>query len=371
MQRDHGDEEGDSGLPQSASALSEDLIAWFRKAARDLPWRQQRTPYRVWLSEIMLQQTRVATVVDYFERFVARFPDVHALAAADLDEVLALWSGLGYYARGRNLHRAAQKVSRELGGAFPSTYEGLQQLPGVGPYTAGAIASLAFQQRAPIVDGNVSRVLARLCDDDTPIDSPKGRKDTTARANALVEAASRPELLNEGLMELGALVCTPRGATCEHCPWQHACRACANLSVAARPVKLPRRARKTMRFVAVVIRHGHRVWLERRQDKGLFGALFEPPVQEVEEGVDWQAAAIALLHERGLPVPDRFPLPVRVSRTLTHRELMFDVVTVEISTPPSAAHHWYDEAQIQEIGISSAVRAILEATPPRQISLAL
>lgn len=357
-------------FPESALQLSENLIQWFRVSARDLPWRRERTPYRVWLSEIMLQQTRVATVIDYFHRFVTRFPDVHSLAAADLDDVLALWSGLGYYARGRNLHRAAQKVSRELGGEFPATVEGLLELPGVGPYTAGAIASLAFQQRAPIVDGNVSRVLARLCDDDTPIDSPLGRRVTSARAAALVQAAPQPALLNEGLMELGALVCTPRNPMCSECPWQRVCRSREHQNVSERPVKLPRRARKQMHFVAVVIRHQQSVWLERRQEGGLFGALFEPPVKELASPGEWTEAAGDLLRARGIAVPERLPTPIRVQRTLTHRELLFDVVAIDLPSSPATASHWFDTHRLREIGLSSAVRAVLEAAAPKQPALA-
>lgn len=357
-------------LPAPADALAEQLVGWFRTAARDLPWRVERTPYRVWLSEIMLQQTRVATVIDYFLRFTERFPNVHALANAGQDEVLALWSGLGYYARGRNLHRAAQYVSRELGGEFPSTVEGLLQLPGVGPYTAGAIASLAFQQAAPIVDGNVSRVLSRLCDDDTPIDAPRGKAGTSARATSLVEATPTPALLNEGLMELGALVCTPRSTDCDICPWQQACLARARHTVAQRPVKLPRKTRKEMQLVAVVVRHRGKVWLERRAEGGLFGAMFEPPVQELKKSSAWREVATSLLRDRDLPVPAQLPKPIRVQRTLTHRELLFDVVCIELETAPDGTN-WYNKAQLGEIGLSSAVRAVLDAVPPRQRELAL
>lgn len=352
-------------LPRRPDELSRALVVWFERAARQLPWREERTPYRVWLSEVMLQQTRVATVVDYFERFVARFPSVEALASAELDDVLGLWSGLGYYARGRNLHRAARVVADELGGRFPDTAEGLARLPGIGPYTAGAIASLAFGRREPIVDGNVARVLMRLCDDDTPIDSGAGREALTARARALVEAAPDAGVFNEGLMELGALVCTPRSPGCERCPWRDACRGHAKGTAAELPVKLPKRARKSLRVACVLVTDGDHVWLERREERGLFGGLYEPPGVELVGRGGVRGAVARLLEERGVPVPRRLPGAVRVERTLTHRDLTFEVVRISTSRVSTPGRHWRARDELSHIGLSSAVRAILDvAWPP-------
>jgi A/G-specific adenine glycosylase len=351
-------------LPARPATLSRQLGVWFEAHARDLPWRTERTPYRVWLSEVMLQQTRVATVIDYFERFTARFSDVEQLAAASEDDVLALWSGLGYYSRGRNLHRAARLVTDELGGEFPGSAEGLRALPGVGPYTAAAIASLAFGERDAVLDGNVARVLSRLCDDATPVDSPEGKRDNGARAQSLVDAASDPGALNEALMELGALVCTPRSPGCERCPWRRSCRARAADTVSELPRKSPRRARKAMRVACVVVHDGDWVWLEKRERSGLFGGLYEPPGSELGPRASAAKAARGLLEERGLEVPVRLPRARRVERTLTHRDLRFDVVSVAATRPRRGGAAWFRGSGLSEIGLSSAVRAVLEAGWP-------
>lgn len=354
-------------FPSEPGRLAASLEDWFSEAARQLPWREERTPYRVWLSEVMLQQTRVATVIDYFHRFLARFPDVHALAAAPEDDVLALWSGLGYYARGRNLHRAAKVVAWERGGVFPERVEELCALPGIGPYTAGAIASLAFGKRAPIVDGNVARILARVCDDDVAIDSPEGRERMDVRARVLVEAATDPARLNEGMMELGALVCTPRSPACLVCPWRTPCRSRAQGTVDERPQKLPRRARRTLRVASAVIRDSEgAVWLERRAQAGLFGGLYEPPSTAIEENDDPRAAIQALLETRGVSLAATAALrgPVVVERTLTHRDLRFEVFALCLSAAEMRADApLIPPARWSEIGLSRAIRAVLDAAP--------
>ncbi len=346
-------------LPAPAAQLSRGLLMWFEGSARDLPWRKVRTPYRVWLSEVMLQQTRVATVIPYFERFVARFPDVQALAAADEDDVLSLWSGLGYYSRGRNLHRAARVVSDEHGGVFPDTAEALIALPGIGDYTAAAIASLAFGQAAAVVDGNVMRVLSRLCDDDAPVDQPEGKARARSRAQALVDESGAPGKLNEALMELGALVCTPRSPSCEPCPWASACLARAHGTVELRPVKSPKRPRKSLHIAVALVHDGDWVWLEKRASKGLFGGLYEPPGAELSGRASVHGVVRSLLRERGLEVPATLPRPVRVERTLTHRDLKLEVVPVAVRRPARAKPPWHRRGALHALGISSAARAVL------------
>jgi A/G-specific adenine glycosylase len=357
-----------AALPDDATLLSAQLAHWFAQAARELPWRSDRTPYRVWLSEVMLQQTRVAVVVDYFNRFTARFPDVASLAAASEDDVLSLWSGLGYYSRGRNLHRAARVVVDEHGGSFPATRDGLRALPGVGDYTSAAIASLAFGESVAVVDGNVHRVLMRLCADDTPIDTPAGLAKTTARATGLVRSAPRPAAVNEGLMELGALVCTPRSPTCGACPWRRSCRAHALGEPERYPVKAKKTARKALRVACVVlVDDGGRLWLERRASRGLFGGLWEPPGVVVDIKVDddgMRASWRSLLQARGLAPPATWPAPVVVSRTLTHRDLRFDVVVVPAMTnvrPVEGEGRYFTRDGLRDVGTSTAVRAVLDA----------
>lgn len=348
-------------LPAAPADLARKLVGWFDQVRRPLPWRVERTPYRVWLSEVMLQQTRVSVVEEYFRRFLLRFPDVGSLAAASEDEVLALWSGLGYYSRGRNLHAAAKAVVERHGGRFPSTSADLGRLPGVGPYTAAAVASLAFGEAVAVVDGNVSRVLARLAADPTPIDGAAGRERTRARAQALVDESSRPGAVNEALMELGALVCAPRSPSCNMCPWRAACGARAAGTAASLPVKSPKRARVALRVASVVVvdpAGGRpRVWLEKRVGRGLFGGLHEPPSREVFDDVE--GAWRALLRERGLPIPRRLPAPVLVERTLTHRDLVFAVLRLEVSAAEHPGPWWIDD--VGAVGTSTAVRAVLAA----------
>src|SRR4051812_43553601 len=260
-------------------AIARQLAGWFAVAARDLPWRRRRDPYAVWLSEIMLQQTRVETVVPYFERFLGRFPRVEELAAAPLDDVLALWSGLGYYRRARELYACAREVTTRSGGRFPGGGGALRGLPGIGPYTAGAISSIAFGRREPLVDGNVARVFARLEGIDEPIKSSGAVKRLWERAAALVPE-DRPGRFNEALMELGATVCTPRDPRCGSCPLERVCVARATGRVGELPVVEEKRKVPVVAMVAAVLRRGDLVLFARRSEGGLFGGLWEPPMVE-------------------------------------------------------------------------------------------
>ena len=344
-----------------AVSLSARLVSWFASQRRDLPWRSDRSAYRVWLSEVMLQQTRVAVVVDYFLRFVARFPDVKDLAAASEDDVLSLWSGLGYYARGRNLHKAAQAVARDHGGVFPSTSAGLAGLPGIGSYTAAAVASLAFGEQIAVLDGNVARVLSRLCDDDTPIDGPAGKLRFTAVAQQLVDAHPSSADVNEGLMELGALVCTPRSPSCGACPWSSSCAGKERASML--PVKAKKQKRKSVRIACVVLRDGaDRVWLERRESAGLFGGLWEPPGTIVDDDGDVEAGWRRALLDRCVTAPASFPAPIVVDRVLTHRALRFEIVVLPVAAASLAVGgQWFGDAELKAVGTSTAVRAVLAA----------
>lgn len=257
-------------------AVRKRLLAWYREHRRDLPWRRTRDPYSIWVSEAMLQQTRVETVIPYYERFLARFPDVEALATADSDDLLGLWAGLGYYSRARNLQKAARVVVEEHGGQLPDDAEALRSLPGIGRYTAGAVASIAFDKPEAIVDGNVARVLARLLDLREDVKSPAMQKRLWEEAASLARGPS-PGDLNQAVMELGALVCTPKSPRCEACPVK---RQCAGLA-AGDPESLPRKTPKPKpRRVAAVggwIERRGKVLAVRRPDEGLLGGLWELP----------------------------------------------------------------------------------------------
>ncbi len=259
------------------------LLRWYARKARDLPWRRRSDPYAVWVSEVMLQQTRAETVGAYFERFMERFPDVQALAAAQVGEVLKVWEGLGYYSRARNLHRAARIVVRDLRGRAPETLEGLRALPGIGRYTAGAVASIAFGLNEPVVDGNVERVLARVFALRTPLKEARTQKRLWSLARRLIPDGRASEF-NQALMDLGATVCTPRKPRCDVCPLAGACRARAKGDPETLPRRTPKRPVPEVEAVVGVVLRGGRLLLGRRPVEGLLGGLWELPGGKIEPG---------------------------------------------------------------------------------------
>lgn len=261
------------------------LTAWHARQQRPLPWRDgpagARDPYRVWVSEVMAQQTRVSVVVDYFNRWMTRYPTVEELAQADQQDILKSWEGLGYYSRARNLHRAAQIVAVEFGGSLPRTRSELLSLPGIGEYTAGAILSLAYGLPEPILDGNAMRVISRVWDVGDPIEERSIQKRLWSLSRGLVEAAARPGELNEGLMELGALVCRSRSPFCAECPLQDSCLARQRGVQDRRPVRRPRQKTPHVEAAAAVIwegtRNHSRFLICRRPENGLLGGLWSFP----------------------------------------------------------------------------------------------
>ncbi len=274
-------------------ALARALSRWFEQHARDLPWRRTRDPYAIWVSEIMLQQTRVDTVERHWGRFMERFPDLGSLAGADEDAVLQQWSGLGYYRRARLLHRGAKHVHELLGGVLPSAAEDLRGIPGVGPYTAGAISSIAFDQPAALVDGNVARVHSRLAKIEDPTE-----QDAKAKSHwkfvARVLEHGRPRVLAQALMELGATVCTPRSPSCLVCPVRKLCRAHASGLQELIPAVRVKQKSPEQQLFALALRRGDRVLLERRPETGLLAGLWCLPLFERGEGEgerEWLEAA--------------------------------------------------------------------------------
>ena len=260
------------------------LLRWAARHLRDLPWRAEpRDPYRVWISETMLQQTQAVTVIPYFQRFTERFPTLQALATAPLDDVLKVWEGLGYYARARNLHRAAQQIIAEFDGRLPDTVEALSRLPGIGAYTAGAIASLAFGRDAPVVDGNVKRVLCRVYAVRGDVRLPKVQRKLWALAEMNLPKG-RAGRWNEALMELGATVCLPRAPRCDECPLAQACRARARGIQEKLPARAARRRTPHYDVTAAVIRKKGRILVAQRPLGGMLGGLWEFPGGKVEPG---------------------------------------------------------------------------------------
>jgi A/G-specific adenine glycosylase len=287
------------GLPFAPSEVSRRLLDWYGREGRDLPWRHTRDPYRIWLSEIMLQQTTVAAVIPYYARFLERFPTVAALASASLDDVITLWAGLGYYSRARNLHQAARQVVAEQGGAFPDTLDALTVLPGIGRSTAGAILSIAFDKPAPILDGNVRRVLVRLF---AWQDDPRGsraEKQLWVWAEALT-SMDRPHDYAQAIMDLGATICTPREPACDRCPLQDLCQARRQGLSAALPVSRKQQKVPVRRQVVLVISAAEGLLLRQRPPEGFLGGLWEFPTADLPDGLAAGLAAGRLRDDLGL-----------------------------------------------------------------------
>ena len=264
--------------------VSERLIAWYEANKRDLPWRHSSDPYIIWISEIILQQTRVAQGLDYFRRFVGRFPDISSLAAASEDEVLRYWQGLGYYSRARNLHAAAKYMAEHYGGEFPRSYEEVRALKGIGDYTAAAIVSFAYGMRYAVVDGNVYRVLGRLLAIDVPMDTAEGKKQFAVAAESLLPEEAG--VYNQAIMELGALVCTPRNPSCEDCPLSEVCSAFARHETQLYPVRQKKGKSRTRYFHYFYILYNGMTWLHRRAEGDIWQGLYEFPLVETESACD-------------------------------------------------------------------------------------
>lgn len=262
------------------------LVEWYKKNKRDLPWRHSTDPYIIWISEIILQQTRVAQGLDYFRRFTERFPDVLSLAAADEDEVLKYWQGLGYYSRARNLHSAAKTIRDVYGGQFPQTYKEVLSLKGVGEYTAAAIVSFAWNLPYPVVDGNVYRVLSRLYALDTPIDSTRGKRLFTELAASLLDP-KQAGVHNQAVMELGALQCVPQHPDCPACPLSAKCQAYASGLVHSFPVKQNKTKTRDRYFHYFHIIYKGQTWLNRRSGRDIWNGLYEFPLIETDSPLDF------------------------------------------------------------------------------------
>ena len=277
--------------------VSDILLSWFAREGRDLPWRRTRDPYRIWLSEVILQQTRVAQGLEYYLRFTERFPDIAALATTPEDEVLKLWQGLGYYSRARNLHAAARQVMSRFGGVFPVTYEGVRALPGVGDYTAAAVCSIVYDAPGAVLDGNVYRVLARLFDIGIPIDTTAGKR-TFAELAQLQLDTSRPGLYNQAIMDFGALQCTPAQPRCGDCPLAGRCLALAAGTVGVRPVKQGRAKVRDRWFNYLHVTCGGQTLLHRRGGGDIWQGLYEFPLIETDKAADFaELAATAAFRE--------------------------------------------------------------------------
>jgi A/G-specific adenine glycosylase len=335
-----------------------DLLAWYDRHRRDLPWRarpgERPEPYRVWLSEIMLQQTTVAAVRPYFAAFLERFPTVRALADAPTEAVMQAWAGLGYYSRARNLHACAKEVVAAQGGAFPQTEDELRRLPGIGPYTAAAIAAIAFDRAAAAVDGNVERVISRLFLIEEPL--PAAKREIKARTEELVPA-QRPGDFAQALMDLGATICTPSRPACALCPWMAPCRARAAGLQESLPRKKPKTEGQLRRGAAfVAVRDDGAVLLRTRPPAGLLGGMAEPPTSPWQPDYEMRRA----LEDAPIAAPwTRLPGVVR--HTFTHFPLELTVLCAEVAgdTPAPHGSRWTARAALQDEALPNVMKKVL------------
>lgn len=331
-------------------SLPKPLLAWFADHARDLPWRHTRDPYRIWISEIMLQQTRVAAVLGYYARFLQTFPTVEALADAPEDALMKQWEGLGYYSRARNLQKAAGLVVAQ--GGFPTTYEGLLQLPGIGDYTASAIASAAFGQREAAVDGNVLRVVMRLTDGRDDVSDPRTKKAVRAQVQAVLpEESDAMRLFNQAVMELGATVCAPNGPPrCEACPAAEFCLGHLRGTAESLPVKTAKKARRIEeKTVFLLLRQG-RIALRRRPDRGLLARLWEFPNVE---GALPESEAPRALDDWGLSA-EEWKTKLTARHIFTHVEWHMTGYLLKVRGEGPEDFLWADAGALAEHAVPSA-----------------
>lgn len=326
-------------MQQDRIFFTDGLLSWSQTVDRGLPWKATRDPYAIWLSEILLQQTRVAQGLGYYLRFMEAFPTVQDLAAAPADQVLKLWEGLGYYSRARNLHATARQVATEYGGRFPTSYEELLLLRGVGPYTAAAIASFAFDEPRAVLDGNVFRVLSRYFGIDTPIDQPRGKQVFAALAQDLVPPDSAA-LYNQAIMDFGALQCTPRKPSCDTCPLRSRCAALATGQITALPAKERKSARKTRYFHYLVVSRGKACFIRQRTAQDIWQQLYEFPMLE-SAGPILDPAALYQLWPELNTEPDRHLVAHHTgTQMLTHQQIKAAFYKIEIKTDHPVPAGW-------------------------------
>ena len=341
------------------------LLVWFERYQREMPWRNTDDPYRIWVSEVMLQQTQVVKVIDYYEKFIARFPSVRDLAAAPLQDVLKVWEGLGYYARARNLHKAAQVIVNELDGEIPLDYATFRKLPGVGDYSAAAVQSIAFNAPYAAVDGNIKRVLARLLLIDAPINDAKSAKVFQEKADALLDRDA-PGLFNQAMMELGAMVCRPQSPTCLVCPVNAFCEAFDTMRQDEFPKR--RESKPTPEHplaVGVIYNSAGEVLLTQRQLDGLLGGLWEFPGGEIADGETAEVACVRNIAEVVNLSVKNVRYLTRVRHAFTHFKIVVDVFQcdyeageVVLNGPRDA--NWVALATLQDYPLPRATHKFLD-----------
>jgi A/G-specific adenine glycosylase len=354
------------------------MLQWYDVRGRSLPWRTDPSPYHTWISEIMLQQTQVATVIPHYQRFLARFPDIEALANADLSELLALWQGLGYYSRARHLHAAAREIVHLHAGRVPAERHALLALPGIGEYTAGAILSIAFNQDYVAVDGNVKRILSRILDYDRPLDSASSKTDLTVCARALLPAGLA-SAFNQALMDLGATICLPRRPLCHACPVAELCLARSNGVQAMRPVRPARSPVPLREMAGAYIENDGGYWLAvHRKPQGLLGGLWEIPIFErdspIEQSLE-ETLEAALADSLALRIA-RQSSARTVSHAYTHFRVHLTVARCTALNEPKLRPHdtwdeirWLDDERMASHGLTGLTLKALDAIRNAPVAL--
>lgn len=339
--------------------ISKDLQDWYHHNKRDLPWRNTNNPYLIWISEIILQQTRVDQGLDYFHRFIERFPDIKRLALAPQDEVLKYWQGLGYYSRARNLHQTAIFIQEQLDGKFPNSYSEIIKLKGIGPYTAAAIASFAFNEAKAAVDGNVYRVLARLFSIDAPIDTGKGQKLFQTLAQEIMDP-NQPAIHNQAMMELGSQICSPKQAQCNRCPLEPHCQT-AHKNWNDFPVKKNKTKVQDLHLHHLIIQHQDQFAVEQRPQNGIWAGLYQFPnlegkTQSTIESLlkQKQPASLSNLHWEALPALNK--------HLLSHRTIYAHAFRTNISDKPKdLPEHWQwvNRTELKKLPVSRLMEKLL------------
>lgn len=339
--------------------VSSELQQWYAIHKRELPWRQTRSPYLIWLSEIILQQTRVAQGIDYYLRFTSRYPSVEDLANAPLDDILKLWQGLGYYTRARNLHETAKFIVKNLDGVFPDCYERLLKLRGIGKYTAAAIASISYKEPVAVIDGNVFRVLSRFYGIHEPVNFPGGKLVFEERAAGILDR-SNPDIHNQAVMELGALVCLPRNPVCSGCPLEKECVARARGIVGLLPVKADKKKQKNRYFNYIFLQSAGYTWLSKRTARDIWHSLYEFPLIETEAPVTRDELS-ALPGWNDLFGSSEFRIngsPREYKHQLSHQTLHCTFYNIEVEEPRVDYGQAFFRTEISSLGLYPVPRLI-------------
>lgn len=342
--------------------FSDKIAEWYLANRRPLPWRETADPYKIWLSEVILQQTRVVQGLPYYQQFVTVYPTVRHLACAPEQEVLRLWQGLGYYTRARNLHKCAKSIADGFEGKFPETFERLLLLPGIGEYTAAAIASFAFDEAVAVLDGNVFRVLARLFGIETPVNSPEGRKTFRQLANELIPK-SNPGLHNQAMMEFGALFCTPRDPQCADCPVKDRCVAYRQNLVRLLPVKTPGRKSRKRYFFYLVVQKENLMLMRKREEKDIWNGLFDFFLIEKKKPVKAKDLMAENEHRKWFRKTDEVTVSKIYKHTLTHQTIHCRFIHIKTSSPGfplKGGLSFYSPGQIERLPKPALISRFLE-----------